>query len=330
MFSRLNILIANCVLTSCLLSSIGLGATLQVFVRVLPRDAPVEMIQIRLRNVRSGETLRNAVLHEPGIVTFNGVRSGNYLVRAESAGFEAGETEIAINSFSRADQALTTVTLKGNAHPLGSLPERVDSTVSIDTLSIPQKALDEMEEAHKASQAEDPARAVKHLRKALDIHPRLYQAYNNLAVEYTKLGHLNEAAQALEQSIAIQPDDATTHRNLAQLYLAFGRSREALTLVQKSLEFEPKNSKSLLLLGRLKIRFGDCKSALEHFYLASSIDKTDHFYIGIGQCLTLLGRYPEALTEFKSFVDLFPDDPRASGVMKVIAQLEADLSVAGR
>lgn len=329
MFSRTGIRILISFLVFAGLWGIGFGATLQVFVRVVPNEAQVEIIQITLSDVRSGEPLQRSVMHEPGSVRFR-VRSGTYLVRAESPGFQPGETEVALISFSRVDQALATVTLRRDPSPMDSLLGNVETTVSVDTLSIPSKAIDEMEKARKSRQDNDSEKAVEHLKKAIEIYPRFYQAYNNLAVEYTRLGRLNEAAQMLEKSIEIQPHDSTTHRNLGQLYMAFGRGKEALTLVQKSLELEPRSSKSLTLLGRLNIRLGNYETALKNFYQASGIDKTDHSHIGIGQCLTLLGRYPEALTEFKSFVTLFPDDPRASGVKTVIAQLEADLNEATR
>ena len=304
---------------------IGIGATIQVFVRVLPQGAETELIQITLRDTLGGSFYRTATLTDAKAITFGGIRSGTYSINAESPGFRSEETLVVLNTFSRAEQYLATVTLRKEPSPDEQLPENRENTVSVTTLSTPPEALDEMEKARKASQKNDSLKASKHLKKAIEIYPALYQAHNNLAVEYSKLGRFEEAVQALKGSIAIQPDDATTQRNLAQLYLASGRLDEALKHLQASLELEPRNSKSLLLLGKFSIRSGKYETALDFSHQASEIDKADHSHLGIGECLTLLGRYDEALDEFSTFVHLFPDDPRTSGVKTVIAQLEADL-----
>ncbi len=304
----------------------GLGATIQVLVRVLPQGAETDLIQITLRKTGGESFRRTATLTDAKAFAFMGIRSGSYSIQAESPGFRSEETLIVLSTFSRADHYLATVTLRKELSPDEQLPKNRENTVSVTTLSIPTEALDEMEKARKASQKNDSLKASKHLKKAIEIYPALYQAHNNLAVEYSKLGRFEEAVQALKGSIAIQPDDATTQRNLAQLYLAFGRLDEALKLLQASLELEPRNSKSLLLLGKFSIRSGKYETALDFFHQASEIDKADHSHLGIGECLTLLGRYDEALGEFSAFVKLFPDDPRTSGVKTVIASLEADLN----
>jgi tetratricopeptide (TPR) repeat protein len=316
---------AVCLLTILGFWGVGLSATIQVLVRILPQGAETESIRITLSSARTGELLRTASLTDERSFAFVRIRSGSYLIRGESPGFLTEETRIELNSFGSIDQFLVTVTLRRQTDRDESLPEERKTTVSVTTLSIPGEAHDEMEKARKASQKKDSLKASKHLEKAIEIYPELYQAYNNLAVEYSKLGRFEESVQALEKSISLQPDDATTHRNLAELYLAFGRSNEALKLVQRSLELEPRNGKALLLLGKLGIRTGRYETALDFFYQASEIDRANHSHLGIGQCLTLLGRYDEALDEFSTFVRLFPEDPRTSGVKTVIAQLEADL-----
>lgn len=306
---------------------IGLGGALRVFIRIHPQGARVDTIRLTLSSVGAGEGAnRSVTLIDDKTYSFNGLRSGRYLIRAESPGFRTSETEVEMVSFSRNDRMLATVILEKDPDSPSTLPEPGQDTVSVTTLSIPTEALDEMEKARKASQKNDALKASKHLNKAIEIFPALYQAHNNLAVEYSKLGRFEEAAKALEKSIAIQPDDATTHRNLAQLYLTFGRLAEAFAQVQTALDLEPRDSRSLLLLGKLGIRSGKYETALDFFYQASDIDKADHSHLGIGECLTLLGRHEEALAEFSAFVKLFPKDPRTSGVKTLIASLELDLS----
>ncbi len=309
-----------CFLTFLGLWGIGLGATIQVLVRVVPQGTETGLIQITIRKTGGESFLRTATLTDARNIAFDGIRSGSYSIQAESPGFRSEETQIALSTYSRADQYLATVTLHKELSPDGQLPENRGNTVTVTTLSIPAEALDEMKKARKASQKNDSLKASKHLKKAIELYPALYQAYNNLAVEYSKLGRYEEAVQALKGSIAIQPDDATPRRNLAELYLAFGRLDDALAQVQASLDLEPRNSRSLLLLGKLGIRTGRYETALDFFYQASDIDKADRSHLGIGECLTLLGRYDEALGEFSAFVKLFPDDPRTSGVKTVIAQ----------
>ena len=182
-----------------------------------------------------------------------------------------------------------------------------------------------MENAARASARGQPEKAIEHLRKALEIEPGLFQAHNNLAVEYMKLGRLAEAAAELEESVRINPDETTSLRNLARLHIAMERWDRAEEILAKALEIDSGNVDTLNSLGEVNIAFGEFDQALEFFLRASKLDSGRRAYIGIGQCYSLLGRLEEALFEFEEFLRLFPNDPRVPSIRIIVAQINQDL-----
>lgn len=312
---RFGVLVAAC--------AVAAGANIQVIIRVSPTGAQTGPIRLTLSSAAGGDTYQMKTLQSERTYSFPNVRSGHYTLQVESPGFRTVTTEVNVTSYNRMDHSMVVV----NLDPLpdeSTEARQVEGgeTVSVDELAVPPRALKEMERAEDAAARGQSKQAVEHLQKAIREFPGFFQAYNNLAVEYTKLGRLEDAARALEKSIELQPGDATTHRNLAQLYLSFGRHAEAFEQVHLSLEVEPESSKSYLLLANLYLENGAVEAALQCFQEASRLDPADHSRLGIGECLARLGRYTEALAEFAAFLSEAPDDPRAAGVREAVSRLE--------
>ncbi|MDA2928422.1 tetratricopeptide repeat protein [Acidobacteria bacterium AH-259-O06] len=283
------------------------------------------MITVTL-NTMGGSFLQRKTMNSEVSFIFANVRNGHYIITLESLGYQTVEKTIEVRTFLPNDETFVPLTL-GRRLPEGDMgvPRGYGSELSAASLLIPQKARKELEKANRESENNKPEKAIQHLQKALEIYPELYQAYNNLAVQYVRLGRTAEAIDSLQKSVGLNPDDATICRNLAQLYLGQGSYGEALVPLKRSLELDAQNSKGRMLLGEVYLGMGQYLLALNYFHSAARENPKDRSYLGIGQCYLQLGLHKEALQEFKGFIAQEPKDPRAGSVREMISQLEKEL-----
>ena len=166
-------------------------------------------------------------------------------------------------------------------------PPPGERTVALDWLSIPKKARKEMGKADRESEKNKPKQTIEHLRKAIKIHPKFYQAYNNLAVQHLRL------RQKLNLGIIrLQEQD---------YWGSYGWLRKAF-------ELDPNDLQTELFLGQNCYHLGLYLRALNRFQnVARQNPEAAGPYLWMGQCHLLLRRYKEALSEFERFVAIEPD-----------------------
>jgi tetratricopeptide (TPR) repeat protein len=295
-------------------------------VRLPPGEtAYPDIMNVSLRTIDGGFVSRLTLLGQTSFV-FERLQRNQYRVVVESPGFKSGSALVdLVGPYSSPEQSVVVQLgqriVEGPDVPDGGQ----DQTVSVAALRIPPKAQRELDRAAAASAKQQTEKAIGYLLRALEIEPTLYQAHNNLAVEYMRLGRLADAAAALEESVRLRPDEPTSLSNLAHLHVAMQRWDRAEELSRKALELKPDYPDALNTLGEVHIAFGKFDQALDYFLRASELNPDQRAYIGIGQCYSLLGRLEEALLEFEEFHKRFPDDPRISSVQIIIAQIKQDL-----
>ena len=117
-------------------------------------------------------------------------------------------------------------------------------------------------------------------QEALDvIQPRLEGDASTNPLLWTlcgiclsKLGHDEDAIQALEYSISIGEDRAKTYFNLAQLLRKSGRIEEAMESLANALLSDPAHINSLLARGEIFAERGESEFAIENWRRVMKID----------------------------------------------------------
>ena len=117
-------------------------------------------------------------------------------------------------------------------------------------------------------------------QEALDvIQPRLEGDASSNPLLWTicgvclsKLGHDEDAIQALEYSISIGEDQAKTHFNLAQLLRKSGRGEEAMQSLANALLSDPAHINSLVARGEIFADSGEYDLAVQNWRQVISID----------------------------------------------------------
>lgn len=83
--------------------------------------------------------------------------------------------------------------------------------------------------------------AVSDCKKAIEIDPEVFYAYNNMGCALLKLRRIDEAIKPLEQIIKMSPEyDHLPYINLAECYALQKRYKEAIALYEKVMEIWPK------------------------------------------------------------------------------------------
>lgn len=298
----------------------GPRGKVKVLISVDPAHLDPRVVRVEIASIQ-GDSRQTTVLKGERSCLFENVSRGEYLLLVDSEGFDPVEQPFSVNPFNRNDEILVTATLRVSEGE--ALPGRDSSTVSVEQLSVPKEAREKMQQAEKASRRNRPADAIKHLNKALELHPSLYQAYNNLAVEYLRLGQVENAETALVKSIEIESGDATTHRNLSEIYISQARYREALRTLDTAFGLQPKNARNFMLLGELFRAAGRCDIAVPYFQTASNIDGDSHSHLGLADCFMQSGEVQKARDELRAFLTRYPHDVRSSAVRSTLAGLDS-------
>ena len=137
---------------------------------------------------------------------------------------------------------------------------------------------------------EDPARALEHLDRVLDLDPERQGAYEGKGAVLATMGRYPEAIEAFEQGLI----------------------------------YGPHNSSLLLRLGRSQYRAGSWEDALASFHRAAAVDSNlAPAQMGIGEAALQLGDSDEAVAALERAAVLDPGSARIAGLLKEARQSQA-------
>lgn len=293
--------------------------------RILPAKGEYHLPEMIIANIVSmtGGFRETVMVRSDGSFEFKNVPGGNFTITVESPGYETVEQSVDVDS-SFAGSANFVIVTMGHRLPEGDQPPAnpQDTVVSAADFNIPKEAVKELEKASRESQNKKPEKAVEHLKKAIAIHPNFYQAYNNLAVQYLRLGKPSEAIEAFEKSTSINPKNGTAYRNLGIIHLNHGDARKSLDMLRKALELEPNHGQTHLYLGEAYFQMGQYVLAITSYQNAALYEpKLQNAHLRMGHCYVQIGRAADALKEFELFLAAEPKSEHADEVRAFISQL---------
>jgi Flp pilus assembly protein TadD len=94
-----------------------------------------------------------------------------------------------------------------------------DTTVPVQALAVPRKAVQALSRAEKAAAGNDLPEAIRRTEEAIRLAPRYFEAYNNLGVLHYRQGETGEAIRRFEQALTIHRDALMPHANLGMIYI---------------------------------------------------------------------------------------------------------------
>ncbi len=253
---------------------------------------------------------------------FSHVPPGRYRVRLESVGYEMAEKEIDVQPLGTGSTEFVSMILGPPEKDADDIqPGEGVATVTASSLGVPPKALKEWEKSVEESAHGNPQKAIDHLLKALKIHPEFAEAYNNLAVQYSKLGRDKEAIEAVEKSVQLQPS-ARAYWNLGIFHFQQRRNQEAIAALVRSNQLDGKNVAPVRALAEIYYGIGQYILALKRFWEWNQLSPDPEAVLGMSHCYRRLGFEEEAKRELRDYLASNPEPERAQKIRQVLAELE--------
>lgn len=195
-----------------------------------------------------------------------------------------------------------------------------NSTVSVKSLRVPQKARDRYIEAEKKLAKHDSEGAKKKFEEALEIAPEYAAAWNALGVlasdAVEKEAHFRHALEC-------DAENLDAHLNLGGWLLKTGRADEALPYNQRAAMELPTDAQAQLQFGMNLYHLGRLADAERALTSAKKIDP-EHYSMSLlflAEIYARRGEKPRAVAELEALLSLHPAPELARTVEASIKRL---------
>jgi tetratricopeptide (TPR) repeat protein len=204
------------------------------------------------------------------------------------------------------------------------LPDELHE-VSAAQLAVPEKAQREYEKAQEYLGKRDIARAVTHLKKAVELSPEFSSAWNNLGTIAYQSQAYKDAEGYFRQALHHDPDSYAPLVNLGGALLSQGMAKESLPVNLKAVKARPGDALAHSQLGQSYFFLGQLDEGERHLKQAKVLDPR-HFSFPQLPLAEIYGRrldYVSAAGELEEFLRYHPDSKIAAGVAKALETARA-------
>jgi tetratricopeptide (TPR) repeat protein len=211
---------------------------------------PVPSIRVSLEDENS-QPIRTLFTDSSGRFKFPGLRSGNYRLRAETAGLPYEENSQPVELYSiRSTQRVSTteetsvydITLKRKKSAPGSAPAVVFAQV------IPPPAREEFNKG-ASSIRKEPEFGIAALKKAIEIFPDYFDALELLGTEYLAKGEFDNAITTLIHAVEVNNKAYKSMYGLGVAFLNLKRLDESISWLKKAADGDSGNADVFMKLG---------------------------------------------------------------------------------
>lgn len=183
---------------------------------------------------------------------------------------------------------------------------------------------------------EDYPAAIRHLSMALQLNPRMQEAWFTRAWVYGQSGYFEQGVADWTRYLQLAPNDAEAHCNRAEAYARLGRPDLALADLNWAIRLSPQLAVAWSTRGWIRSQRGEHKGAVADYTQALKLDPDDvDLYVSRATCFNEMGEYERAVADLDRVLRVYPEDPQLLGMrgaakaaMGRIREGMADLSTA--
>jgi tetratricopeptide (TPR) repeat protein len=289
-----------------------------------------QRLKVTLTSVTAGEF--RAYSDDSGAFSFRRLSDGTYTVVVD-AGKEylpARETVIIAEQTRRGGSGSTftvqiQLQLKGNENNKAGL---LDAALA----DVPKPARDEYQKALQAEQEGDSKKAVEHLKNAVNLFPEFMLAYNEMGVQYSRLGQLDAAVESLGRAIKIDPNAFTPRLNYGVMLFYKKQYQDANAQLVQALKLNESSARAHLFLGRTFITLRDFSKAEKEFLRAVALrggPEINEAHRFLGGIYREQANYRRAIEELETYLKLVPNTKDADQIRQIIKDLRTRISASG-
>ena len=250
---------------------------------------------------------------ESGLVQFQGLLEGGYVVEVTAPGYRPVMEDAAI------DVGHRNIAFGVMLIPDGPLAKNGRAG------GPPAKALKEMEKGLAAMQVEKLNEAEQHLKKAQELAPMSPDVNYLVGVLYMRRGNSAQAREYLQKAVDVAPNHASALLALGQAEMQQRDYAKAAETLERGLQLQPTAWRAHYLAGVASYQMRDYAKALEqaNAALASGQDKTGGSLLLLGQAQAALHERDAALATFNQYLKEQPKSTQAASVRQAIGKLNA-------
>jgi len=144
----------------------------------------------------------------------------------------------------------------------------------------------------------------------LKNNPQSVHGHNNLGIGLLESGKTQEAIKEFETTIQLAPTFAKPYYNLGITFYRLGDYKNATENLKTSIKFDPKSAESHAALGIIYQKLGQCDLAVKNIQIALNdcqLGQDASLHYSLGTAYRDVGRFDEAIVEFKKTVELNPN-----------------------
>ncbi|OLE54754.1 MAG: hypothetical protein AUG51_06510 [Acidobacteria bacterium 13_1_20CM_3_53_8] len=285
-------------------------------------------IQIRISSIRGLDY--STMSDENGSFNFRRLPGGTYYITAEPGNdyLPVNETVSVIEQSARNSNSGQTymVQIQLQLRPTNGGGGGV---LNVAFAGVPQPALDLYQKALKSAETGDNKKAIELLKQAINIHPQFTLAYNEMGVQYFRMGQLDNAIDALRQAIKIDPNAFSPRLNCGVVLFYKKQYQDADAQLTRALEINETSARAHLFLGRTFIRLNDFAKAEKEFLRAVALGGSpdiNEAHRFLGGIYNEQGNYARAIEELETYLKLVPNTRDADQIRQIIKELRNKMS----
>jgi Flp pilus assembly protein TadD len=298
----------------------GLGGANAITGMVLHPGGRLERrIAVRLQSMTKGD--RTAMTDENGNFAFRGLASGDYtIVIDKEKEFEPFSQSVTIVQMRGAPPGtyMVNVRLTLKSSPDGK-PGVVDSRLG----TVPKDARDLFAKGLELAKNRDFRGAIEQLNLAIAAHPTFMLAFNELGVQYLRLGELDKADAALVTAIKLEPEAFEPLMNRGIVLVTAKKYADAEPVIRKALAIKEQSPVAHYFLGQALAYVGNFDAAEKELRIAVETGgeqmKEAHRLLAI--IYSSRGDKKRAAAEIETYLKLAPQAPDAEQLRRVARQL---------
>jgi tetratricopeptide (TPR) repeat protein len=196
-------------------------------------------------------------------------------------------------------------------------------TVSARDLSIPESARKEYHKAQKVLGKRDTAKAIEHLKRAVEIAPLFAQAWNNLGTIAYHEQRYDDAAGYFRRALEADPSAYEPLVNLGGVLINLNNLDEAYTFNLHAVLRRPNDPLANAQFGMTYLGMGKLDLAEKYLLEARRLDPA-HFsnpQLLLAEIYVREKRFSESAAQLEEFLRYHPDSPNARQMRENITKL---------
>ena len=174
--------------------------------------------------------------------------------------------------------------------------------------TVQEESLTAEEWFERGFRTQDTSDGIRFYKKAIELDPKNYAAYNNLGLLFLeKLKNYQEAEKNIRKAIEIHPTNATAHYNLGKLFETLENNVEAIGAYQKAIELNPKYALAYNNLGVFFKKSGQYSEAEKAYQKAIELEpEYAEAYNNLGNLFADIKHYDKAEKAYQKAIEVNP------------------------